>query len=268
MKYLSNLYNDVFKSAAESMGLHTIIRNTYWKGRYLRHPGVASHDINGITANFQVTNHRECRRLSELMGESRIIADLLAELREDDIVYDIGANIGMYTCFVAQRLPAENVIAFEPYPKNADALEANLSLNDTAAAVVEKALADTSGTTDLAVRSAIAGEGRHALDTGGAEQTIEVPVTTGDDIAGQTEPAPSIVKIDVEGSELRVLEGFAETLSSQACRCCYVEVHPDRLQKFGDSVDAVTDFLTEVGFELTTLYDREAELFIKGKKEV
>jgi len=266
MGLLTALYNTALKPVTESVGLHGAIEDVYWRGCYRRHSGVESHTIDGTTARFHVNTHSECRRLSELMGESDVIADLLTELRPDDVVYDIGANIGMYTCFLAKRLPSEQVVAIEPHPANVNALQSNLDLNETDTTILDKALSDTSGTMDLAVESSVAGEGAHALDTGNAGRTIEVPVTTGDEIAGTEVPTPTVVKIDVEGAERRVLEGCSETLSRPECRCCYVELHPDRLPDFGDSAEAVTEFLSAAGFKLTTLQDRESELFIKARK--
>ena len=49
-------------------------------------------------------------------------------IRPGDVVYDIGANIGYYTRFIARDMEAGQVIAFEPMAENADLLERNVAL--------------------------------------------------------------------------------------------------------------------------------------------
>ncbi|MFC7076809.1 FkbM family methyltransferase [Haloarcula halophila] len=250
----------------ERLGLHAVIEDLYWRVQFARHSGVESHEIAGTTAHFTVTNPTECKRVSELMGEMPIIEDMLTELVADDVVYDVGANIGTYTCFLAQRLPPEQVVAFEPHPSNSGALRRNLEYNGLEATVREQALAAKTGTTDLAVASEASGEGAHALATGEESKTITVPVETGDRLIEDRAPVPTILKIDVEGAEQQVLEGFTDTLSRPSCRCCYVELHPDRLRSFGDSVAAVEATLESYGFELKALKNRERESFVKAAK--
>ena len=56
--------------------------------------------------------------------------DSLAELiRPDDICIDVGANVGLYTVFMARHAISGSVIAFEPVPLNRDLLNLNVRLN-------------------------------------------------------------------------------------------------------------------------------------------
>jgi len=58
--------------------------------------------------------------------------------------YDIGANVGVYTCFAGQH--ADRVVAFEPHEGTATRLRENVDLNDIDVTVYQTAVADYEGT--------------------------------------------------------------------------------------------------------------------------
>jgi FkbM family methyltransferase len=141
--------------------------------------------------------------------------DRLMERVTPEVVYDIGANCGWFAVR-ADRAGAA-VRAFEPVPNTADVLERNLrrarDARVTRAAVGAEPgtalmhLYSSSGNNSLVERSLPPGhplrhEGRH-----------EVEILTLDDLVGTDGfPAPGLVKIDVEGYELPVLQGARKTL--------------------------------------------------------
>ena len=65
--------------------------------------------------------------------------------------YDVGVNVGMYTCFAGQFIEDENGIAFEPHPANVDRLRENASINDVQADVRPLALSNERGSSEIAV---------------------------------------------------------------------------------------------------------------------
>ena len=66
---------------------------------------------------------------------------------------------------------------------------------------------------------------------------------------------PNIVKIDVEGYEYQVIEGFEETLKQQICRAVYLEVHPTLMPK-RIKPNNVMDLLKSFGFKFIKLCPR------------
>nr|WP_217900426.1 FkbM family methyltransferase [Halorubrum sp. Ea1] len=221
-------------------------------------------EIANQSIDFRTDTFTEFMRFRNLAGESSVVEDLLNKLDSDDIFYDIGANVGTYTCFAAAELGPGRMVAFEPEPENADHLRENLELNDLDAEIIQIALSDTDGTIDLALTGDEAGEGEHAIATGNTERTLEVDTARGDSLLEDRElPKPTVLKIDVEGAELSVLRGLRETLR-QNCRLVYVEVHPEKIRGFEAEVSEVETLLTDAGFEVTELSQRGSEVFLRA----
>jgi predicted RNA methylase len=61
-----------------------------------------------------------------LEAELAILSDLLKEIKSDDVFYDIGADAGLYTVFVATKVPHVRLISFEPNPLRRESLQRNL----------------------------------------------------------------------------------------------------------------------------------------------
>lgn len=222
--------------------------------------GTHERTIDGTPAEFRVETDREHRRIQTLMYETPVLETLLGAVSADDVFYDIGANVGVYACFVGQRV--DRAVAFEPHERTAARLRENIALNELDADVYEYALADSSGTTSLSHprRSPQAlGTGEFSLLDG--EEMDEVGDTEtirGDTLVENRDlPRPTVAKIDVEGAELRVLDGFGETF--RTCRELFIEVHRDHV-----AVDDVTAWLTDADFEQETLEHRGNTTFLRA----
>lgn len=145
-------------------------------------------------------------------GTVRFVRDLMAGA---GVFYDVGANIGVFTVEVARSLGASGqVIAIEPGPRAFAILLRNIELNRlgnvTAIAV---GLADVAGAKQLHLRPAA---NLGAATFVGQRDTVPdavVEVLRLDDLVDDRRlPDPTVVKVDVEGFELRVLRGAAKLI--------------------------------------------------------
>lgn len=225
------------------------IRNFPHYARYqLARPEFSSAEIDGTKLQFRTSTYTEYIRVRALMNEEGVLQDLLGKLEDDDVLFDIGANVGIFTCFAAAAVDSGTVVGFEPHPKNVESLEMNLDSNGLEAEVHQLALSDHSGEATLVETGSDAGEGSHHLGSDSNSRGLKTEIETADSFVGEDRaPAPTAVKIDVEGAELDVLRGGEETFSDPECRLLYCEVHPSNLSaEYGDVVDQIKQY----GFEI------------------
>jgi FkbM family methyltransferase len=139
--------------------------------------------------------------------QTRLFAETI---RPGDTVLDVGAHVGYYTVLSAVLVgPAGAVWSFEPNPVNAGFLRRHAEINGLRQVRVEQAaVADAGGTARFDFGT---GSGTGHLSSGGA---IEVRTLRLDDVCAANSIVPRAVKIDVEGAEAAVLEGFAATIES------------------------------------------------------
>ncbi len=201
--------------------------------------------------------------------EDEEVERIVDTLEETDVFYDVGANVGYYTCAVA-RLTDASVHAFEPHPRNLDRISENLDLNDAPGETHEMALGATSDTVEFATDAATEPGFSH-----GAITRDRTPVDTSEEILVEQRPVddvvaegiappPTVVKIDVEGAEGRVLEGMRSQLESGSIRSIHLELHepaPHRLsvEDFGDSPAGILSLLEDSGLRVVTDEQRRAE---------
>lgn len=127
---------------------------------------------------------------------------LAAALRDGDVVYDIGAHVGLYSLLAAARVgTAGHVYAFEPLPRNLEYLRRHLALNgvDTCT-VLEVAVSPTAGTAafDESVHPAM---GHLRADGAGDGRPIDVPTVAIDDlVASRAVRPPDVIKCDIEAA--------------------------------------------------------------------
>jgi FkbM family methyltransferase len=133
------------------------------------------------------------------------------------VVFDVGANVGFFSLLSAKLAgPTGRVEAFEPVPSNAAAIRANAALNGLETISVHQvAVSDRNGTGQVCIP--VESSWAHLTDRGqhpATEEVIPVQLTVLDDqIETGLLPRPDVVKIDVEGFELQVLNGLRRTLA-------------------------------------------------------
>lgn len=210
--------------------------------------------VSNISAEFYTQSFEEVRHFWPVLAEKDEIADLLSELRPTGAFYDIGAHVGIYTCFVSQIVSEGQVVAFEPVPSNFTRLRENLRLNGVGADVHSVALSDEAKQLEMSVDSDKPGTiGHLSKDT--AEESETITSVIGDDYIKENNiPLPDVMKMDVEGAECKVLRGLEDSLSE--CRLIYSEAS-DQLQKYGDSEEELVEILQDLGFEVEYLSEND-----------
>lgn len=176
------------------------------------------------------------------------------DVREGDVVLDIGANLGAYTLLFAQWVGERGrVYAFEPAPDARRGLAQHVVMNDVAARVVVLREA-VSGTPGTARFLATGTSGANRL-TGGAEREATDVVTTSiDAFCAPLGLRPRLIKVDVEGAELDVLRGARQTIAAGGGHLrLYVEMHPGLWPAMGISREQIEAELQAQGLRAEAL---------------
>jgi FkbM family methyltransferase len=148
-----------------------------------------------------------------------------------DVLYDIGANVGVYSLIAATFAPAAQVVAIEPGYATFASLCDNLLLNGVADRVIPLPIVLGAETHlgSFSYRDVSAGAAIHELDSdrSGAYRQ-RVLVLTLDELLERFDlPAPTLVKLDVDGAEADVLAGARRTLQRPELRSLIVEVEEE-----------------------------------------
>lgn len=155
------------------------------------------------------------------------------------IVYDIGANIGFMTLLFAQCVESTgHVYAFEALPANLQRLRDNIALNavDDRVTIISAAVNDRSNSTKFYIGPS-PGTGKLVKSAGRStityRESIEVEGISIDDFIYKSgNPAPDILKIDIEGGEVLALPGMSRMLHEKR-PVVMIELHGQEAARVG-----------------------------------
>ncbi|MES2597883.1 MAG: FkbM family methyltransferase [Verrucomicrobiota bacterium] len=185
------------------------------------------------------------------------LAALKAVVKPGDVVWDVGANLGLYARWLVTHLKAGRVCSFEPMSENISELKHNLELGAVTdkVQVVPWALSDVDGEVEFqvddmqsasgAVSSVCDGKASKARAALGLPpKTEKVTSRTIDSILDKGElPAPDVLKIDIEGAERMLLDGGTRFFSNSPA-CLVLETHGLEVSK------SCLEFLFDHGFQV------------------
>ncbi len=184
--------------------------------------------------------------------EARYDDAFLAEIHDKDIVWDVGANIGYYTKKFVEKVGVDGaVFAFEPSPINFNNLTKacqsleTVTLRNFALGKEAGTLRFQQGDDDIGATSRIVPDNVEGVD---------IEVCSGAGLIKEFAFAiPNVIKIDVEGFELEVLEGMANYLNSREIRTIGVEIHFGLLKQRGliNAPGQIEAMLIEAGFKIS-----------------
>lgn len=177
-------------------------------------------------------------------------------------VLDIGGYHGEFADRILRHYPVEKIFLFEPFPDSVDFLQQRY-VKEPRCKVFPFALSDQSGEAELHVLNKTdssslldpAGDAGHLLQKPFHEVSkTKIEMRRFDEVPGMPDiPTFDLVKIDVQGAELRVLLGFGELL--RRVESIYIEVNFCSLYKDGAVFCDTHAFLEHSGFKLGFLQE-------------
>jgi FkbM family methyltransferase len=159
-----------------------------------------------------------------------------------EVLFDVGANVGLYSLYAALRHRGLRVVAFEPEYANLHLLRDNIVENRLGDRIEPYAVAlgDRSGLSRLHLQDFTPGSALHSEDAGARTRTDTGHRVVGsegicvmrlDDFCTERQLSPHALKIDVDGGERRVLEGARRTLGTPALRTVLIELPDDHAER-------------------------------------
>lgn len=176
---------------------------------------------------------------------------ILSILNEDDVVLEVGANIGYYALIEARI--CKKIYAVEPHPENLERLTRNIKLNQFDNVIVKQgAFGEKDGTIPLYCSDL--SNWHSCKDVPNSKSNfVEVECFTIDSFSKENE-IPTFIKMDVEGYELEVLRGAKETLKE--INHLFLELHGTILKQ--SELNEILDMIEASGLKPSMIvqYDR------------
>ena len=196
--------------------------------------------LNGVKHKFYIDNfHAFLHATSYHNWEKDTCRFIMEHYKPGDVVYDIGANMGVFSLYSIQQRC--RLFAFEPHPGNYTCLQHNMEINKTRnidAYCI--AISNITGFNSIKIRDDI-------YCTISKEGTTGCICFTMDDVV-KSLPFPIHVKIDVDGNERDILEGMKQMLKDMRLKTLIVELCPVSV----NMADAVIceKMILDAGFKL------------------
>ena len=195
--------------------------------------------------------------------EPAITALLLAQLENATTFIDIGANLGWFSLHIAQQHPNLQVHAFEPGEFAYANIKKNIARNQLQRSIQlnHLVITDHCGTEQFTNQQL-----GHALNhinrkkSGSTKNLREVAAITLDHyVAEQAIPLVELIKCDVEGAEMLVIEGSQAVLKRDRPKLL-LEICPLWMARFGQSPMELWNRLREYGYLYRVIKDNGEQI--------
>lgn len=176
-------------------------------------------------------------------------------IQPDEIILDIGANIGYYALMEGSLARSGKVYALEPIVSNYDLLLRNIALNQYKNITPYRyAIGDQNGEGEMYVYDKCNWCSFTKTEETQIIGTISVPILTIDTfVDNYMEECPTFIRMDVEGYENSIFKGAKQTVKkSQNLKLC-IEIHPT-LMSAQDLKEMITFLKDEVKFDIAAIF--------------
>lgn len=199
-------------------------------------------------------------------GELGMIQKHLANAKE---VFDLGANVGVWTVLMGKANPKARVHSFEPSPDTFNLLKKNVEQNNCPNVVLNMAaVSDRSGKLNFEVPKNVSIFGRVAPSRHGEDDEgrflnadlFTVPaIQLIEYCAANSINEIDFIKIDVEGHEFAALKGLEPFLQEHKVKAIYIETIKENHDRMGTNFSDLLKFLRDCGYKFYVI-SRDASI--------
>lgn len=212
---------------------------------------------HGVLLSLEPESHIDGNIIRTGYYELPVLESILERLHEGATFWDVGANIGVHSLTVRHLRKDVTVCSFEPSPEVFASLSRNCALNNSDLRLAAVALSDKSGFANFSI------SGRYNQGLGSLTPWSDATYTTvlhtrcerAADLIATGIPAPDVVKIDVEGAELLVLQGFGDAIRNVRTVIFEAELPLEGT----DRGRAIKELLEKAGFSISKMPKTRAD---------
>lgn len=259
--------SQIFTSGIQIKGVHKLITHT---GGALFQPDKEYSVYNNIKLQIDSTVAMHCLNVLNYSGHEAV-KTFEVFLNRGDVYVDVGANLG-YMALNAEQVvgPQGMVIALEPDLKTLPLLKRNRQINNSRIIIVEKAASDHQGIDSFHI-AAESGQSRLSNSKQNLHgmvhlKDIHVPTDTLDHIVAELANGKPVkfIKIDVEGHELKVLQGATAILNNDK-PAIFMEVNHGALAQNDIGLKDLVSYLAGFGYDPYYVNSHAADWFRLGR---
>jgi FkbM family methyltransferase len=216
---------------------------------------IRSCNRNGINYKLYIQDYQSWLLYFDCDYDSSF--EVLKFAKKGDTVIDVGGNIGQTAMMFSKTVGKDGkIISFEPYYKTFECFKENLSLNkDLENIKIENlGLGEKKETLGM-LEECTTNSGGNRITTSNSDQNIhliQVEIMSLDEYYEEHKLFISkidLIKIDVEGFEMKVLNGAKKILNAFHPKL-FIEIDDTNLKKQGDTAQSMLDFLLLQGYDI------------------
>ena len=238
-----------------------IVSRTYrFLTRHLIGENVISVDVQGQKMYVNATFGLTLQSAGTYLSEKSMVNLFTGSVTEGMTVVDIGAHFGYYTLLAARAVGIKGkVFCFEPEPSNYALLLKNIEENNYNNVVpIQKAVTNTTGSIKLFIAKDPSG---HSIACDNPlQKAIDIDSITLDDFFRGREYPIDVIKVDVEGAEMTILQGMRNIIAKNRQLNIFTEFNPGALTRTGYSPKEYFRLLTDYGFQIYMINEQKQSL--------
>jgi FkbM family methyltransferase len=187
-------------------------------------------------------------------------------MQADSVLWDIGANIGLYTIYFLV-MNKGSAVAFEPHPSNLSGLAENLLINNLLnekITIVPTPLYSKMSTDRFSMNSNIVGDSNHKISDSNSRifyKTLTMDVKS---LVESGIPFPNYLKVDVDGNEPDIINGADLILDNKSLKSILIEIDLEDQQ--GTSL--IYKKFSKYGFKEKNRFDAMSKFDKKSHKKL
>lgn len=259
---MKTLAHNLLKTYARSFPLNKGKRrvvSSAWKllsfGEHQRETNLKGNDIKmscDLTKDIQ-------RQIYFFGGYEEELTQIWSDMSgESSTIFDVGANVGLYSLLAARKKPTALVHAFEPTPALVEIIKTNLKLNGLQNVVLNMAAVGQAPGQAFLHRCAGANQSNEGMNfvsqTGQDEFDVATEVVALDDYCQQRGiTSIALLKMDIEGSEYNAILGCQTLLQNKAIGCIFMELVEWDANRSGNSTTDIKKLLWKHGYQMYSL---------------